>query len=367
MEPLEEPADLRAEHGFERHRILRDHRHVEPASGEVRRRLHPDKAGADDDDALGILRPAHDALGVAPQSEREHAVEVAAGHVEPTRRAARGDEHAVVLQRLGALKVDRLRVGVERHDRVTAQEFDPVPLVKVVVAKRKRVVPRFPAEVAFAERRPVVGRHLLFGDDDDASLEALLTQRFGRDLPRRPAADDHERLRLRVGVAVGHRRRVATALAVRRVLRRHFGFVGDGDEHVLALDAGAVAAKRVEGGDVAERSVGHVELRVVPRAGDGAAVEHAVGERRAVVGAVRAARVECAIDTGEKDVGVADGDGHHLAVGEVVDGGDEGFGHGAERRDGQRERPGDALDGRPRMGTFLFADRSAPDRSIGVA
>ena len=162
----------------------------------------------------------------------------------------------------------------------------------------------------------VVGEVRLAGDHHDPPRKPGLPHRLDGVGPRRPRAQHHERPP--VGpVAPGHLGDAAL-----------LGLLRQADDHLAVLHARLEARQAVHAGRLKLAAGGDLEAGVVPRADEAVAAEDALGQRRAVVGAVGVEGVVGAADAGQQDVRLAGLDLLHLAVLEVVGAGYGVLGHG---------------------------------------
>ncbi len=143
-------------------------------------------------------------------------------------------------------------------------------------------------------------------DEHDASAEPVLTQCFYCRRPCCPCAQYHEYARV-AGVRRRHLGRAGLGHPVR---------LGQLDPDVVAVNHYVEAGQGVECGGLEQVSGLNRETGVVPGADEPRTAQDALGQRRAVVGAVGVEGMHLSPQLHEEHLGVARRDLLHGAVGE---------------------------------------------------
>ncbi len=135
-------------------------------------------------------------IAISQSAEIVHAVQVGAGYVEPARLGAGGDQQPVVNKFSVTVGHHGPRGWFDRGDGDSGPQLDVVLLVEPFVMYATLLSRLFTAEVVLGQRRALIGELVLFTDQHDAAVEALIAEllrRFGTGQAR---ADDHECLDL---------------------------------------------------------------------------------------------------------------------------------------------------------------------------
>ena len=166
--------------------------HLEAAHPQRGRGLGADEAAADHDRGVRVLGRLDDRLGVAQRAIRVDAHEVCARERELPRSRAGCDDERPVGDALAAGELDLVRVRVDPLGRRLETKLDHVVLVLVRRPDEWPVAVHLPAQEPLRERRAVVRRVGLGGEDRHrclASRRAVL----GREPRGREAStDDHD-------------------------------------------------------------------------------------------------------------------------------------------------------------------------------
>ena len=202
---LGEPAaDARAEHRRERRFGGFHDRDLDADACGGGGDLLSDKAGADHGEAAAGNERVAQAAGVVDRPQHVDVVE-ALGAGQRPRRAAGGDQQLRERQAPARVEHERAARDVERGGAGTGEQVDVVLGVPVVRAEAQVVVIDRSGQVLLGERRAVVGRERLAGDEADRLCEAAAAQGLDCALRRQAAAGDHDARVLPGGCVHGHR------------------------------------------------------------------------------------------------------------------------------------------------------------------
>ena len=191
-----ERAGNRAEAALERVRLLHDERHLLAEDAHRRGDLGRDVGTAHDDDALGIGELVAQLVGVAERADVVDAVAHPALDLQAADARAGGDERPLEAELLPP-ELGGLGAGVEVHDRCARAHLDVVLGVPALRVDERRRPVLAAAQVALRQRRAVVGRVHLAGDEDDRAVEAAGAQLRGG-VRGGDAAADQQDVRLRL-------------------------------------------------------------------------------------------------------------------------------------------------------------------------
>jgi hypothetical protein len=185
-EPLAQP---RTQHRRERRRRPFDDGDGAPELGGHRRDLEADEAPADDAHARPACQRIAEGSRVVERAEAEH-VAVALEGGQAVRPRSRRHDELPVRDLVAAGEGDAARRGVERDGTLAEEQLE----IELLASRRRQepdvVLRRAPEQEVLGERRPVVGRLDLLGDQRDRAVEAEGAKGLDGPGRREPPADD---------------------------------------------------------------------------------------------------------------------------------------------------------------------------------
>ena len=170
-----------------------DHGHVETAQTQRGGDLAPDEAAPDDDCLVRLGRLGAYGRRVRERSVRVDADPVGPGHAEASAGGRPWQARAAVRDRLAVGERHLARAEVEARDLDAEPEVDHVVVVELEwLDERLPLVLYLATQEPFRERRPVVRRAIVGGEDRDELVAALLAIRHGEARCREAPSDDDD-------------------------------------------------------------------------------------------------------------------------------------------------------------------------------
>src|SRR5690606_16987101 len=180
--PVQEARELGREEAAADAVLGEQHDDLLPDHGERGGDLGADEPAADHREPLAPLRPAPQPAVVFEGAIVEHAVRIAG---ELPRRAAGGQQSLPEAVDFAGVVAAFLGDRVQRHGGAAEPQLDAALIRAAPYALERLALPQ-----RLGERRPVVGRVRLGGDDADGAVGVHLADPGGRRVRGHPAADD---------------------------------------------------------------------------------------------------------------------------------------------------------------------------------
>ena len=199
VDRLDHVAELGSQHALERSRLRTDDVHLEPALAQRGRRLEPDEARADHDDAPSPLRSRDQRSAVVERAQIVHVGQVCARHVEAHDARAGREQERIEGHTAAVGHRYRASLRIEGGDGRIEPDLDLLFLVEVGRAQRDPILRRLAGEEVLRQVRPVVRGRIVGAEHGDRAAVALAPQHLGCRVACRAAADDDDRLRRRCG------------------------------------------------------------------------------------------------------------------------------------------------------------------------
>ncbi len=291
VQAQQEAAELRSQLVLQRQGLRRDDVDLQAPGPQRGRGLKADEARADHGGGTCARRGGDHRVAVGLAAQHEHVVALEPRRVRPVGLGAGGQQQGVVVQRRAiAQREPFARRGRSARPLVESRRSIRCSAIEGVVLQRHPGRVRLAGEIVLGKVRPVVGRQRIGAQQRQLARIAEIAQPLGRREPRRPAADDDDRLRVARRRSLGRVRR-RQLLAHERLAVRHLDFP--------AID-------RRQGRRLERRAGAQVEAGVVPGASQRRPDLQAVLQRAAVVAAGAADRDQLAINPGQHHRLVAD-------------------------------------------------------------
>ena len=191
----DEIAHLRAEHAFERPLLRRHYVHLELARTQRRRDFEADKARADHDRALALIRRPDDGAAVGERAQHTHMQQVGSRCREPHRFGAGREQKPVVGQGGAVREGHRTGARIDLCDTRLEPQVDVALLIEIIRAQRQPILRRAAGQIVLGEVGPIDRRRVVVAQHDDAALVVLAPQHLGCREAGRTAADDNDPVR----------------------------------------------------------------------------------------------------------------------------------------------------------------------------
>ena len=171
-----------------------DDRHFEPEHAERRGDLGADEAATHDEGLACVCRLLLHAHRIGDRAEDVHGRQIGSGDGKRQRAGAGGDHEGAVANLLATFGPDGVVCGLDRLDRRAEAQFDDERVVLLGRVHERTVSLHLASEDALGQRRPVVRRLIVGGEEDDQRVALVLP--IGVDQAGRGTAtpDDHDRI-----------------------------------------------------------------------------------------------------------------------------------------------------------------------------
>ena len=151
--------------------------HADPGGARHRGEFEADKTGADHHHFAHFAEPPAQDVGIGQGAQRQHAVELGAGHRERAKPRP-GGQHDLVAGDLAARAQSQpAALPVDLGHGLAGDELDPLFFVERSRAQPQFVEAAVAGEIGFRQGRALIGQRRLVADQQDPAGEPLLAQR----------------------------------------------------------------------------------------------------------------------------------------------------------------------------------------------